>query len=44
LVETEIKKTYNLNKTTIEKQVSFLVTKIGTTTIAINNRMAIIQV
>jgi hypothetical protein len=44
LVETKFKKTQNLNKTTIDKQVSFLVIEVGTTTIAIDNHMAVIQV
>jgi hypothetical protein len=38
------KKTHNLTITTIEKQVSFLVLKVGTIVVAINNRMAVIQV
>ncbi len=44
MVETKFKKTQNLNKTTIDKQVSFLVIEVGTTTIAIDNHMAVIQV
>jgi hypothetical protein len=37
-------KTYNLSKSTIDKQVSSLVTKVGTTIVAIDNHMAVIQV
>jgi hypothetical protein len=38
------KKTHNLTITTIEKQVSFLVLKVRTIVVAINNCMAVIQV
>jgi hypothetical protein len=38
------KKTHNVNKTTTNKQVGFSVPKVGTTTITIDNHMAIIQV
>jgi hypothetical protein len=37
-------KTQNVSKTTIDKQVGFLVSKIGTTIVVIDNNMAIIQV
>jgi hypothetical protein len=40
----KLKKTQNVSKTTIEKQVGSLVTKVGTATITIDNHMAIIQV
>jgi len=36
--------TQNLNKATIEKQVGSSVPKVGTTTIAIDNHMAVIQI
>jgi hypothetical protein len=38
------KKIHNLTITTIKKQVSFLVLKVGTIVVAINNHMAVIQV
>jgi hypothetical protein len=38
------KKTQNVSKVTTEKQVGYLVPKVGTITVAIDNRMAIIQV
>ncbi len=37
-------KTHNISKTIIEKQVGSLIPKVGTTIVAINNHMAIIQV
>ncbi len=40
----KLEKTQNVSKTTIEKQVGFLVPKVRTIAIAINNHMAIIQV
>ncbi len=44
MAKTKTKKTQNLTKATIEKQVGSLVPKVGTTTVAIDNHMAIIQV
>ncbi len=38
------KKTHNLSKTTIDKQVSSSIPKVGTTVVAIDNHMAIIQI
>ncbi len=38
------KETQNLNKATIEKQVSYLVPKVGIITIILNNHMAVIQI
>ncbi len=40
----EPKEIQNVSKVTIEKQISPLVPKVGTTTMAIDNHMAIIQV
>jgi fumarate reductase subunit C len=40
----KLEKTYNLNKATTNKQVVFSILEVGTTTIATNNHMAIIQV
>jgi hypothetical protein len=40
----KLEKTQNVSKTTIEKQVGFLVPKVRTVAITINNHMAIIQV
>jgi hypothetical protein len=36
LVENKTKKTHNLSKTTIDKQVSFSVTEVGTTIISLD--------
>jgi len=44
LLEAKTKKIQNLSKTTIEKQVGLLIPKVGTSTIAIDNHMVIIQV
>jgi hypothetical protein len=44
LLEAKTKKTQNLSKTTIEKQVGLLIPKVGTSTIAIDNHMVVIQV
>ncbi len=38
------KKTQNVNKVTIDKQVGSLVPEVGTTVVTIDNHMAIIQV
>jgi hypothetical protein len=40
----KLEKTHNLNKETTNKQVVFSIPKVRTTTIAIDNHMAIIQV
>ncbi len=40
----KLEKTQNVSKTTIEKQVGCLVPKVGTTIVAIDNHMAIIQI
>ncbi len=40
----KLKKTWNVNKATTNKQVGSLVPKVGTTFVAIDNHMAIIQV
>jgi hypothetical protein len=37
-------KTHNLSKTTIDKQVGYLVPKVGIVVIVINNHMVVIQV
>ncbi len=44
MLEAKTKKIQNLSKTTIEKQVGLLIPKVGTSTIAIDNHMVIIQV
>jgi hypothetical protein len=44
LPKAKTKKTQNLSKTTIEKQVGSSIPKVGTSTIAIDNHMAVIQV
>ncbi len=38
------KKTQSVSKVTTNKQVGFLIPKVGTTIVAINNHMAVIQV
>jgi hypothetical protein len=38
------KKTENVSKTTTEKQVDYVVPKVGTAVVSINNHMVIIQV
>ncbi len=38
------KKTYNVNKTTTDKQVGYLVPKVRTIVIAIDNHMAVIHI
>jgi hypothetical protein len=38
------KKTQSVSKVTTSKQVGFLIPKVGTTIVAINNHMAVIQV
>jgi hypothetical protein len=38
------KKTQNVNKTTIEKQVGSLILEVGTTIVAIDSHMVVIQV
>ncbi len=38
------KRTQNLNRETTNKQIGSLVSKVGTTTVAIDNHMTIIQV
>jgi hypothetical protein len=40
----KLKKTQNVSKTTTKKQVGSSVPKVGTTNVAIDNHMAIIQV
>ncbi len=40
----KLEKIQNLSRTTIDKQVGFLVPKVGTTIVTIDNHMAIIQV
>jgi hypothetical protein len=44
LTDAKTKKTQNLSKTTIKKQVGSSIPKVGTSIIAIDNHMAIIQV
>jgi len=44
LPEAKTKKSQNLSKTIIKKQVGFSIPKVGKSTIAINNHMAVIQV
>jgi len=44
LLEAKTKKTQNLSKITIEKQVGLLIPKVETSTIAIDNHMVVIQV
>jgi hypothetical protein len=40
----KLKKIHNLNRATTNKQVNFLVPKVGTTIVTINNHMVIIQI
>jgi hypothetical protein len=44
LVEAKIREIQNLNRTTIDKQVSSSILKVGIVVVAINNHMAFIQV
>jgi hypothetical protein len=44
LVEVETKETQNVNKATTDKQVGYLVPKVGKSVVATNNHMAIVQI